>query len=328
MRVGIIGAGFFGEKHAQALGEVPGFSVVAASRTGEAAAQEFADQYGGAPYTRYEDVLADPNVEAVLIATPHATHEEIAVAAAAAGKHTLLEKPMAHDLAACKAVATAFRGGPALLIGHVSRFSRAFRMAKEMIEAGEIGEVVSAHASMRKRWFEPNRRQWHQDRSLGGGVLLTGGVHALDRLMWLVDQPVSAVSAVVQTRFHDQPADDFGVLFLRFAEGASGVVNSIGYATGAPNHDTEIIGTEGILRVHSVTGVSVGKGETWRDVPNSGDPNWLQPALQMQWRELASAAHRGEATPIDAVEGLRVMNVLFRAEESARAGAELPLEAV
>lgn len=325
MRVGIIGAGFFGEKHAQALNALPGFSVAAASRTDLGAAEEFVAQYGGAPYTRYEEVIADPNVEAVLIATPHATHEEIAVHAARAGKHTLLEKPMAHDLAGCIRIAEAFRDGPALLLGHVSRFSRAFRLAKQMIEAGEIGEVVSAFASMRKYWFEPNRRHWHLDRSVGGGVLLTGGIHALDRLMWLVGEPVTAVSAQIGTRFHDQPSDDFGLMFLRFAGGAAGVVSSVGYSTGAPNHETEIIGTRGILRVHSATGVSVGRDEAWHPVPDSGDPGWLQPALQMQWSELASAAREGAPTSIDGSEGLRVMRVLFGAEESARLGAEVAL---
>src|SRR5690606_21501879 len=127
------GAGFFGEKHAQALQTSDEFQIAAACRSEAAAAQEFASRFGGTGYTHFEQVLADPNVEAVLIATPHETHAEIAVAAARAGKHALLEKPMSHTLESCQEIAAAFENGPALLIGHVTRFSRAFRIAKQMI---------------------------------------------------------------------------------------------------------------------------------------------------------------------------------------------------
>lgn len=325
MRVGIIGAGFFGEKHAQALVEAEDFSVVASCRSDESAAREFAARYGGRAYSSYREVLDDPDVEAVVIATPHATHEEIAVAAAGAGKHTLLEKPMSHTLASCEAIVRAFEDGPVLLLGHVTRFSRAFRLAKEMIAAGEIGEPVAGHASMRKRWWEPNRRDWHLDRAQGGGVLLTGGIHALDRLMWLLDQPVVSVAAQFDTRFHEQAADDLGVVFLRFAAGAVGTVHSIGYADGVPDHDTVVIGTAGMLRVHSVAGVHVGKGESWSHVPGSGSAEWLPDALVAQWRALAAAARTGRPTPVDGREGLRVMRVLFAAERSSQLRQEVIL---
>lgn len=322
MNVGIIGAGFFGEKHAQVLCGSDDFGVVASCRSEAAASQEFAARYGGKAYTSYQEVLADPEVEAVVIATPHATHEEIAVAAARAGKHTLLEKPMSHTLESCKAIARAFEGGPALLLGHVTRFSHAFLVAKQMIDAGEIGEPIAGHASMRKRWWEPNRRDWHLDRSRGGGVLLTGGIHALDRLMWLLDRPVVSVAAQFATLFHDQNADDFGMILLRFTDGAAGTVHSIGYYDGAPDHDTTVIGTAGMLRIHSVQGVHVGKAEGWTHVPGSGDPDWLSGALLRQWRELEAASRGARPTSVDGHEGLRVMQALFAAERSSQQGKE------
>lgn len=323
MNVGIVGAGFFGEKHAQALSRSDDFRVVAACRSDLAASQEFVASYGGKAYTSYQEVLADPEVEAVLIATPHATHEEIAVAAARAGKHTLLEKPMSHTLPACQAIAHAFEGGPALLLGHVTRFSHAFLVAKRLITAGEIGEPIAGHASMRKLWWEPNRRAWHLDRSLGGGVLLTGGIHALDRLMWLLDRPVVSVAAQFATRFHDQNADDFGMILLRFADQGAGTIHSIGYSDGAPDHETIVIGAGGMLRIHSVWGVHIGKAEGWTHVPESGDSDWLSSALLRQWRELRAAAREGRPTSVNGYEGLRVMRVLFAAERSSQQGKEV-----
>ncbi len=324
MNVGIIGAGFFGEKHAQAIAHVDGLRVVAASRHDANALDDFTMRYGGTGYVDHRGLLRDEAVDAVVIATPHATHEAIAVEAALAGKHVLLEKPMATSLEACDRILDAVeQAGVTLAVGHVTQFSGAYRLAKEMLDAGELGDVVAGLSTMRKRWHEPNRRWWHLDRSEGGGVLLTGGLHAVDRLTWLAGAKATSVAARLQTRFHDQAADDAGVLFIRYANGATGVVFSIGYDDGAPRHDTELTCTKGILRVHSVEGVHVGRGETMQHVPGSGDAAWMDDALVEQWRAFQK---RVEGRPSTAVTGgfaRHVMEIVFAAEASSVAGTEV-----
>lgn len=323
MNIGIIGAGFFGEKHAQALQQLDDLRLVAACRSNEEALKQFVDRYGGRPYLSYLELLSDPGVDAVVIATPHATHDEIAVAAARSGKHILLEKPMAPDLASCERILESVRAaGVKLALGHVTHFSRAYRTAKEILESGEVGIPVAGLSTMRKRWHEPNRRSWHLDRDQGGGVLLTGGVHAIDRLTWLMGTEATSVSGQVTMRFHEQRADDVGVLFIRYQGGATGVVFSIGYANGAPRHDTEIVCTNGILRVDSVGGVWIGQDEEMRHVPDSGSPTWMNAALVDQWRAFQRTVESGAPPAVSGEFGLHIMKILFAAEESTRTQTE------
>lgn len=324
MNIGIIGAGFFGEMHAQALQQLDDLRLVAACRSNEVALQQFVERFGGRPYPSYRELLADPRVDAVVIATPHATHAEIAVAAARAGKHILLEKPMAPDLTGCERILEATNAaGVKLALGHVTHFSRAYRIAKELIEGGEVGTPVTGLSTMRKRWQEPNRRSWHLDRDQGGGMLLTGGVHVIDRLTWLVGQPAASVSGQVSMRFHEQRADDAGVLFIRYQGGATGVVFSIGYANGSPRHDTEVVCTNGVLRVDSVEGVFVGQEEELRHVPESGSQTWLDDALVDQWRAFHASVETDALPAVTGEFGLHIMKIAFAAEESSRTGAEV-----
>ncbi|MEX2542908.1 MAG: Gfo/Idh/MocA family oxidoreductase [Trueperaceae bacterium] len=327
MKAGIIGAGFFGEKHAVAM-KAAGVDLVAACRTNMDALRPLAQEFDFEAYTDYDLLLSDPRVEAVVIATPHATHGQIAVAAAQAGKHILLEKPMAVSLAECDEILATVEGrGVTLMLGHVTRFSRAFRLAKAMIEAGDLGAPVAGHAVMRKRWFEPNRRQWHLDREQGGGVLLTGGIHAVDRLHWLIGSPVTSVSAQFDTSFHEQRADDHGVMFFRYESGAAGTVHSVGYDNGAPEHGTEITCTNGVIRIHSVEGVSVGQDEVWTKLPESGSAHWADEALVLEWQEFQRAVATGTRPAITGRDARHVMASLFAAEESSRLGLEVSVSA-
>lgn len=324
MNVGIIGAGFFGDKHATAVHACDEFELVAASRTDRRALATFVERYGGTPYDDYRELLADDRVDAVVIATPHATHREIAVAAARAGKHVLLEKPMAVTLEECDAIlAAAEEAGVTLMVGHVTHFSPAFKTAKAMLDAGEVGEIVAGLSTMRKRWFEPNRRDWHLDRAEGGGVLMTGGIHAVDRLGWLVGSEVFSVAAHLATRFHRQSADDTGVLFLRYVDGTVGTVYSIGYDTGAPEHGTELTCTRGIIRVHSVHGVSIGRGEAWTTVPDTGHAAWMNEALVSEWQAFERAIREQQEPAVPGRFARHVMATLFAAEESSRTHAEV-----
>ena len=161
------------------------------------------------------ELLADPAIAAVVIATPHHTHEEIAIAAARAGKAILLEKPMAPSLAGCDAIAKAAHiAGVPLMVGHTQRFSASMLEAKALLEKRELGSVRFGSSAMVKLWMEPNRRPWHLTTSTGGGMLMTAGIHALDRLLWLVDVPVRSVFAMGGATFHDQEADDSTVMLL------------------------------------------------------------------------------------------------------------------
>ncbi|MEZ4671732.1 MAG: Gfo/Idh/MocA family oxidoreductase [Anaerolineae bacterium] len=323
--IGIIGAGSYGESHAQALAEVTNAKLVAASRTNVSALDAFVQKFGGRGYADYRDLLADDSVAAVVIATPHHLHTEIAIAAAHAGKHILLEKPMAPSLAECDAIiAAACQAGVKLMVGHVNRFARPYLVAKELIESGEMGQVVQGTATMQKFWFEPNRREWHLDREHGGGVWMTVGIHPLDRLTWLIDSAVTTVSAQFGTYFHSMAADDTGMVFLRYENGAAGNVISTGYSVGAPKHTTELTCTIGTLIVDYASGVQIGRNDQWRVIPESGPSgSWMQEALANEWRAFVKAIQSDSEPPVSGAVAREIMKVVFAAEASSAQGREI-----
>jgi phthalate 4,5-cis-dihydrodiol dehydrogenase len=327
VNVGIVGAGFFGEMHAEAIREVPGLRLRAASRQNKDALETFCRRFGATPYVDYRDLYDDPEVDMVVIATPHQTHADMATRGFQAGKHVLLEKPMALSLRECdRIIAAARKSRRKLMIGHVNRFARAYRLAKSILDSGEVGAVVFGVSSMSKLWMEPNRRSWHLDRATGGGMWLTAGMHCLDRLMWLTGSSVSSVSARFDTRFHDQQADDVGLVFVRFRNGSFGSVVSTGYRDGAPKHLTELTCTGGALNIEYTAGVTVGKGEKWTPIPDSGSATWMHEALVEEWRGFLRAIEEDTEEPVPGWFARHVMEVVFAAERSSELGREIAIQ--
>jgi len=324
VNVGIVGAGFFGDMHARAIAEVPGLRLAAASDQNRDALGALCDRFGAAPSANYQDLLHDPHVDAVVIATPHLTHASISIQAADAGKHVLLEKPMALSLADCdRIIAASRRAGKKLMIGHVNRFARAYRLARSILDSGEVGDVVLGVSTMSKFWMESNRRQWHLSRDTGGGMWLTAGLHCLDRLVWLVGSSVASVCAQFDTRFHKQAADDVGMIFVRFRNGAFGSVISTGYRNGAPKHNTELTCTAGALNVEYTAGVLVGKGEKWTLVPDSGSTAWMHEALVEEWKGFVRAVEDDTEEPVPGWFARHIMEAVFAAERSSRERREI-----
>ncbi|MBK8021037.1 MAG: Gfo/Idh/MocA family oxidoreductase [Chloroflexi bacterium] len=329
-QIGIIGAGDFGAKHASALRELDGVRVAAASRNNAAALEDFTREFGGQGFTDYRDLLAQSEIDAVVIATPHHHHTEIALAAVKAGKHILLEKPMAPTLAECDAILQAAQeAGVTLMVGHLNRFTHSYRFAKDLIASGEMGRVVQGTAAMQKFWFEPNRRGWHLDRATGGGVWLTVGIHPLDRLTWLIDSPVAAVSARFGTYFHDMAADDTGMVFLRYENGAAGLVISTGYSVGAPRHTTELTCTKGMLTIDYGSGVQIGRDDQWQLLPESvPSGSWMHGALVEEWRAFLHAVDTGSEPAVSGADARHIMAAAFAAERSSELDREVRLDEI
>ncbi len=326
LRVGIIGAGFFGLRHAETLAKRGGAELVAVSRRDPAALSALVSRFGVRGYADGRSLLDDPDVNTVVIATPHDAHTDIAVQAARSGRHILVEKPLALTLADCDTIIAAAReAGVQLMAGHVSQFARAYRTARQILRAGEVGDLVCGTSRMLKPWLEPNRRPWHLDPATGGGMWLTAGMHCLDRLTWLADSPVRSVCAQFTAGFHDQRADDAGIVFLRYSSGFFASVQSVGWKTGVTDHSTELVCTKGLMRIDPTAGVSIGSGERWVPVPESGSQEWLDEALAEEWRAFAVAIERGGPSPVPGDYARHIMSVVLAAQESSRTGTEVPI---
>jgi phthalate 4,5-cis-dihydrodiol dehydrogenase len=328
MNIAILGAGPFGAAHARAVAEAPGLHLVAACRTDPVALQTFVERFGVTGYLDYRAALADPRVDTVLIATPAHLHTEMAIAAARAGKHILLEKPMAPTLAECDQIIRAADDARVkLMVGYLYHFVPGYRAAKDVLDSGKLGDVILGVSTISKAWAFGKRRAWHLDRQLGGGALQVFGIHAVDVLTWMVGSRVQTVSAVLRTCFHQQPSDDVGMLFLRFENGAAGTVVCTGYRTGAPKlHVIELTCGEGTLNVQPVDGAAIGQDEQWRLIPGSGSADWMHKALIAEWQAFADAVAASAASPVSGEYGRHIMATLFAAEESSRLGKEMRVE--
>lgn len=326
--VGIIGAGHFGAVHARAMTDVDEVRLVASCRENADAAAAFAAEHGGKSYGDWRALLDDPMVDAVLIATPHHLHEEITIAAARAGKHILLEKPMAPSLAACGAMLAAAEATRVkLMIGHVMHFALPCLRAKEIIDSGVLGAPVVGSSWMIKLWMESNRRPWHLNHASGGGMLMTAGIHALDRLIWLMGQPVAGVTAMAGTYFHEQEADDAALIGLRFADGRIGQVASVGYRDGAVTFAMDLVCEKGTIRIDFDHGVSTGQGGVWTPVSGSIEPNWMGAAVAREWQALAASIINDTPSPVSGSYGRHVVACIEAAHEASRSRREVSIAA-
>ena len=250
---GIIGAGDIAHRvMAPAMRECPHSELVAVTRTTLQGAMEFARRHGvRRGYDRLEDLLADPEVQAVYVATPVARHLPDTLAAAAAGRHVLCEKPLALNVAEGKEMEAACRrAGITFMTCYYQRFNARHRKMKELLDAGAIGQPTSAGVNFSGRSLV-NREAWRQQPALGGGGPYADmGTHAVDLLRFFLGD-VSEVVAFTGVLAGDYAVEDTASSLLRMTNGAQAVVTSH-WSSGDPDEDRnsmiEILGTEGILQ--------------------------------------------------------------------------------
>jgi inositol 2-dehydrogenase len=258
VRVGLVGLGRMGRFHASNLaGCVPGARLVRVVDAVEGVACESAARLGSVEWsTRYEDLLEDPEVEAVVVASPTPLHAEMAEAAAAAGKHVFCEKPISLELERTRQVTEAVRaGGVKMQVGFHRRFDPDYRAAWEKISAGHIGEVYLFRTSLR------DMRSPGFDYIKGsGGFFADVTVHDFDAARWLVGEisEVTAVGAALSDPGFEEAGDiDNAVITLRFANGALGVIDNSRVAGYGYECSSEVLGHRGTLRIDNHRRVAV-----------------------------------------------------------------------
>ncbi|MFO1108743.1 MAG: Gfo/Idh/MocA family oxidoreductase [Bradyrhizobium sp.] len=326
--VGILGAGFFGAYHARAIAQARGVRLVAVCAEEQALAEPFAREHGGEPYGDWRAMLDDASVEAVAITAPHHLHCPLAVAALEAGKHVLLEKPMALSVAECsRIIAAAEAGGAKLMVGQIMHFVRPCMVARAILDRGDLGRPITGSSALLKIWMESNRRGWHLDSSTGGGMLMTAGIHALDQLIWLMDGRVASVSAALAASFHDQAADDSAMLLLRFADGRFAQVASIGFRDGGMIYGMDLVCEHGALRIDIERGVMIGRNGRWSDVPDSSEPDWMQKAVDREWQAFADAIAGNGPIPVTGAYGRHIVACIDAATRSSRERRDAAVEA-
>lgn len=251
--IGVVGAGGIARSHLEAIARVPEARLVGVMDVDAARVRQVAEEYGARAFSDFEALLADPAIEAVHLCTPHSLHAPQAIAALAAGKHVLVEKPMALTLADCdRMIAASERAGRLLMVGQVMRYWPIHRQIREMIRSGAIGRP--GHLIRRRlSHFHPGTggssfRAWYADPAIGGiCVLYCFGPHEYDILPWLIDSPVVRVYAqgTESTPFYRGQNDSYSAIMTHASGAVSVLAQSVSCHTGA--HDTTIVGSEGSL---------------------------------------------------------------------------------
>jgi UDP-N-acetyl-2-amino-2-deoxyglucuronate dehydrogenase len=238
--IGIVGAGMAAKPHALALNALRDqVEVRGIWRRNQTERDRFSAEYGFPAAPSYEALLADPAVNALLVLTPPNAREEIVAAAARAGKHVLMEKPVERTTeAAERIVRTCEEAGVTLGIIFQHRFRAASRALAEKVASGTLGALHAVHLVV--PWWrpqqgyydKPGRGSFAQD---GGGVLITQAIHSLDLMLSLTGPVKAATALAATTGLHQMETEDFVAGGLEFANGAVGglMATTANYPGGA-----------------------------------------------------------------------------------------------
>lgn len=336
--IGIIGGGRICGAHAAAAAALPETRLAAIAEVDDARRAVVTEKWGCPGYADYRELLQSPEVDAVVIALPHWLHREVAVACLEAGKHLLVEKPLAMTVEECDAILEAAqRTGRTLSVAHMHRYFPVNAEARRLIAGGEIGRLVVVTDTWYKPFWEGQRPAWFLDASQGGGMWPMNGPHMIDRLCFFLDSEVVAVKATIGSPVFGLSATDMGAAFLQFASGVCAQITHVGYRDGVNRFEAEVTGTEGQLKISGDRG---GGRTLWR----SRNGQWEEitaplpelslkpeavlpsPTFGVQLREFARAVLEERPPLVTAEYGRQVVRVLEACEESSRTGREVRLD--
>jgi UDP-N-acetyl-2-amino-2-deoxyglucuronate dehydrogenase len=291
---------------------------------------------GGTGYSKYEDLLKSSNADAVILATPSGLHAEQTIAAAAAGKHVITEKPMAtrwedgkRMVAACDAA------NVRLFVVKQNRRNATLQLVKKAIEQDRFGRIYMV--SVNVFWNRPqsyyDSAKWRGTWEFDGGAFMNQASHYVDLLDWMIG-PVESVQSYTATLARDIEVEDTGVMALRWRSGALGTM-SVTMLTHPKNYEGSItiIGEKGTVRVG---GVAVNEIQHWAfadqrpEDANVKDASYQTTSVygfgHPLYYENVIKALRGEAEPeTDGREGLKSLELLIATYISARDGRRVTL---
>lgn len=251
--IGIIGGGAISEKHVDAIEGIAGAGVVAISSRSVESAVKAAKRCRADVCMSNEELLARDDVHAVIICTPNGTHGDIAIAAANAGKHVIVEKPIEITLEKIdRMIETCERNHVQLHGIYNIRYKPVYRFLKDTVENGRFGKIINVNVNV--RWYrEPeyySDSSWHGVKSLdGGGALMNQSIHYVDLMLWLAGD-VSRVFGYTRTLLHkDIETEDTAVASLEFANGAIGSIVATTSTYGGFPAELQITGERGTVVV-------------------------------------------------------------------------------
>jgi predicted dehydrogenase len=322
---GIVGFGWVARDYA-APGILAAGGRVAAVSDPSPAARDAAASLGARPCSALSELLTQPGLDAIYVATPNHLHRQAVEAAAAASKPVLCEKPMAATLADAEAMATAVkRAGILYGTAFDQRHHPAHGAMREAVAAGLLGRVTAVRIAyccwVDACWTADN---WRADPArAGGGALMDLAPHGLDLIHFLVGEPLADVAALTQARVQDYSVDDGAVLIGRTAGGVLAQMHvSYNCPEALPRRRLEVLGTRGQLVAENTMGQTPGGTLTFTDGATGESrpvpvPDPLASPFARQMAAFGRAVSGGDRSPFDIERDLGLMRLLDRAYGNA-----------
>lgn len=343
IHVGIIGCGKITQvRHAPEFADNPnvvlsGFCSMHGNR-----AEALAAQYGGRVYETYQEMLADPQIDAVSICTANHTHAEIAIAAFQAGKHVLCEKPMAMTLADCEAmVAAADAAKRHFMIAQNQRKAQAHIVARRLLAEGAIGDIISfrlmyGHSGPDNWSADAGSNTWffNKDKAIMG-VAADLGVHKTDVLHYVTGLKITEVTAQVATLNKKNPdgtpisVDDHAFCLYKLENGVMGTMTVSWCFYGEEDNSTIFYGTKGIMKIYDNPDFGIrisqpgGNEICYKLGTIMTNDNLFKSGIIDSF---VDTVLEKQAPEITGREVLATMRAIFACAESARTGKTVPVK--
>ncbi|MGH9257831.1 MAG: Gfo/Idh/MocA family protein, partial [Vicinamibacterales bacterium] len=318
VRVGCLGMGWWSDVLADAIARSGKLQIVSCYTRSDQKRHAFAAKYGCETAGSYEAMLEDARIEAVVNTTPNNVHLETTRAAAEAGKHVFLDKPIANTIADARALTdTCRRAGVVLALGYQRRREGHFRWIRQQIDAGELGKMVNAEANIsRDRLGKIDVTSWRYTAAgMPGGVMLQIGIHYTDVLEYLMG-PVRAVSGRLAQLVLPGDNPDVASLILEHESGGLSTLNA-SYASASEYYLMNVYGKEGSAYYDLHQGLRFLKRGT--KAPRSvACP--ATDAIVSEIEEFACAVRGHGAPEMDGDKGTRSLAVVLAGIKSAREG--------
>ena len=326
MKVACIGMGWWSDVLADAIKRSGKLSIVGCYSRSEEKREKFAAKYGCRAYPSYEALLAERSVEAIVNTTPNAAHLETTRAAAAAGKHVFLDKPIANTVADARALTQACRDAKVVLaLGYQRRRESHFRWVKRQIQEGHFGTLVNAEANIsRDRLGQVDLTSWrYTAEGMPGGVMLQIGIHYTDVLEYLLG-PVKAVSGQFVRLVLPGDNPDVASLILEHESGALSTLNA-SYASASEYYLVNVYGKEASAYYDLHQGLRVLKRGSKSATPVPAERN---DTLVEELEEFMRAARGDGAPEMDGERSTASLAVILAGIRSAREGRRVEVKEI
>lgn len=328
---GIIGCGRVAPRHAQSLIDLPYADLVAVADLLPYRADKFHKEYNADPLTDYKEMLKRDDIDVVNVCVPSGMHKQVTLDALAAGKHVIVEKPIALSTDdANQMISAAKDAGVKLCVILQNRYNPPMLELREAVTSGRIGKLLLGNATV--RWYRPQSYYedgWHGTWAMDGGALMNQSIHHIDALQWLMGD-VESVFAFTGTLAHKMEAEDTGVVALRFKSGALGTIegSTITYPQNIEG-SVAIFGEKGSLKVG---GTALNRKVLWRIEGEMGNerelitgdlvdpPSVYGTSHRVVIQDMINAIHEDRQPQTHGEEGKRSLALVQAIYESARTG--------